>query len=145
MTVRRTQSSVIVDANLHLGDLDDRVYGAIGPEHGVLHRSYRVADAAPELRAAGVDKAVLVQVVDDRRDTDAMLSGADAEARKLPSVIVCANVLRTIFSTDFCTADAHAVADGGAFGLRTRRPPRRRRRLGDRRQRLATAKEAVDG
>lgn len=67
-----------IDAHLHLWDLTVSEYGWLGPEFGPLHASWSAAQAEPELRAAGMDGAILVQAEDSRVDTQFMLDIADA-------------------------------------------------------------------
>ncbi|MET7461438.1 amidohydrolase family protein [Nonomuraea sp. NPDC005501] len=69
---------MIVDAHQHFWDLGTGSYPWLTPEHGVLYRTYRPADLAPELAAAGVDATVLVQAADSYEETDALLALADA-------------------------------------------------------------------
>jgi L-fuconolactonase len=68
---------MIVDAHHHLWDLNSGNYDWITPEHGILNRTYLPEDFEPELRKAGVDKAVTVQAADAAFDTEAMLDAAD--------------------------------------------------------------------
>ena len=51
-----------VDAHHHVWDLSVRDQDWI-PEDSPLRRTFTVADLAPEARAAGVDRTVLVQTV----------------------------------------------------------------------------------
>ena len=67
----------VIDAHLHLWDLSGGGYCWLGPQHGPLHRSFSAQEAEGELRAAGVDAAVLVQAEDSEADTEAMLAVAD--------------------------------------------------------------------
>jgi L-fucono-1,5-lactonase len=69
---------VRVDAHVHVWDL------AVRPqpwtdEFPVLRRSYGFAELAPQLAAAGVDRAVLVQTVADAAETVEFLALAAAE------------------------------------------------------------------
>ena len=67
-----------IDAHLHLWDLDVSEYAWLGPEFGPLYTSWSAEQAEPELRAAGMDGAILVQAEDSRVDTRFMLDNADA-------------------------------------------------------------------
>lgn len=67
---------MIVDSHLHVWDLDRGRYAWLTPEHGELHRSFGPDDAAAELAAAGIDRAVLVQAEDSVRDTTYLLDVA---------------------------------------------------------------------
>ena len=53
-----------VDAHHHLGDLSVRDQDWLtGPALRPLRRNFTLADLAPEARAAGADRTVLVQMV----------------------------------------------------------------------------------
>lgn len=69
-------STDIIDAHLHLWDLDRGGYGWLGPQHGALYRSFSAEDAHAELTASGVTRAILVQADDTAADTDSMLAAA---------------------------------------------------------------------
>lgn len=65
----------IVDAHHHVWDLSVRDQGWItGPELRPLRRNFTVADLAPEARAAGVDRTVLVQTVTVAEETPEFLA-----------------------------------------------------------------------
>lgn len=66
----------VVDAHLHIWDLARSEYAWLAPGHP-LHETFTAEQAEAELRAAGVDRAVLVQAEDSERDTDLMLEAAD--------------------------------------------------------------------
>lgn len=68
----------LLDAHLHVWDLEAGEYAWLTPAAGPLHRSWTPEQAHAELTAAGVDGAVLVQAEDSERDTAAMLALADA-------------------------------------------------------------------
>ena len=70
---------MIVDAHLHLWDLERSEYSWLTPELGPLYATYEPAQAHAELAAAGVDRAVLVQAEDSERDTDLMLEAAERQ------------------------------------------------------------------
>lgn len=59
----------VVDAHLHLWDLEVGAYSWLGPQHGAVHRSHLPAEAERELAVAGVTHAVLVQAEDSSADT----------------------------------------------------------------------------
>jgi L-fuconolactonase len=65
----------VVDAHLHVWDLDRSEYAWLTP--GPLHRTFTPDEARAELEAAGIASAVLVQAEDSERDTDLMLEAAD--------------------------------------------------------------------
>ncbi|NUW35334.1 amidohydrolase family protein [Nonomuraea sp. SMC257] len=69
---------MIVDAHQHFWDLETGSYPWLTPDQGVLYRSYRPADLAPELAVAGVEATVLVQAADSYAETDALLALAEA-------------------------------------------------------------------
>jgi L-fuconolactonase len=62
-----------VDAHHHVWDLSVRDQDWI-PEHSPLRRTFTVADLAPEARAAGVDRTVLVQTVTVPEETPEFLA-----------------------------------------------------------------------
>ncbi len=65
----------IVDAHHHVWDLSVRDQDWItGPELHPLRRNFTVADLAPEARAAGVDRTVLVQTVTVAEETPEFLA-----------------------------------------------------------------------
>lgn len=66
-----------VDSHLHVWDLSRGGYGWLGPQHGVLYRSFTPDEAAGELAAAGVGSAVLVQADNSTADTEYLLAVAD--------------------------------------------------------------------
>lgn len=68
-----------IDAHLHLWDLTVSEYAWLGPQFGPLYASWSAEQAAPELRRAGMDGAILVQAEDSRVDTQFMLDVADAQ------------------------------------------------------------------
>ncbi|OLT17619.1 hydrolase [Pseudonocardia sp. CNS-139] len=68
--------TVLVDAHLHLWDLDRSAYSWISPDLGPLHTTITADRAHAELKAAGVDRAVLVQAEDSVADTGFLLEVA---------------------------------------------------------------------
>jgi len=70
----------VIDAHLHLWDLGVAEYAWLGPEHGALHRTYSAEEAARTLRAAGVERAVVVQAEDSVADTEFLLGAARQHA-----------------------------------------------------------------
>jgi L-fuconolactonase len=69
---------VIIDAHLHVWDLDRARYPWLTPAIGSLHRSIGFDEIAPLLRERGIDGAVLVQASDEAADTAVMLAAAAA-------------------------------------------------------------------
>ncbi|WP_115786802.1 amidohydrolase family protein [Arthrobacter silvisoli] len=67
----------MIDAHLHLWNIDGGGYGWLGPQHGALFRSFGPAEAGHELASSAVRGAVLVQADDTLADTEAMLAVAD--------------------------------------------------------------------
>ena len=67
----------IVDAHLHVWDLERGDYAWITPAHGPLHATITPERARVELDASGVDRAVLVQAEDSLADTAYLLEVAD--------------------------------------------------------------------
>jgi L-fuconolactonase len=70
----------VIDAHLHLWNLDSGGYSWLTPDAGALYATFDAADAAGELARSTVDAAVLVQADDTDADTDAMLRVADENA-----------------------------------------------------------------
>ena len=66
----------MIDAHLHLWDRSGGGYAWITPELGPLYRDFGAEEAEAELRAAGVDGAILVQADDSAADTAFMLDVA---------------------------------------------------------------------
>ena len=67
----------VVDAHLHVWDLEQGDYAWLGPDLGELHRSFLPDEAAHELASAGVSSALLVQAEDSLRETRYLLQVAD--------------------------------------------------------------------
>jgi L-fuconolactonase len=66
----------VVDAHLHIWDLERSEYSWLTPELGPLYATFTPEQAHAELAAAGVAAAVLVQAEDSLRDTELMLEAA---------------------------------------------------------------------
>jgi L-fuconolactonase len=66
----------VVDAHLHIWDLERSDYAWLGTDHP-LRRTFTPEQAHAELQAAGIASAVLVQAEDSARDTELMLEAAD--------------------------------------------------------------------
>lgn len=67
-----------VDAHQHFWNLSRVAYPWLTPNAGPLYRSYEPTELAPRLRAAGIDRTILVQAANSFDDTDAMLAQATA-------------------------------------------------------------------
>lgn len=63
----------LIDTHLHIWDLERGDYPWLGPESGILYRTYAVEDVDAARRVAGVDGAILVQAANNRRDTELMI------------------------------------------------------------------------
>jgi L-fuconolactonase len=74
--VERARGAV-VDAHLHVWDLERSEYAWLTPELGPLYATFTPEQAQAELRAAGIGSAVLVQAEDSERDTELMLEAAE--------------------------------------------------------------------
>lgn len=66
-----------IDAHHHLWNLTEVEYPWLTAELGKLYDTYETEDLAPQLRAAGIDKTVLVQSANSYEDTAYMLKVAD--------------------------------------------------------------------
>jgi L-fuconolactonase len=66
----------VIDAHLHLWDLQRSKYSWITPELGPLHTTITADRAYSELAAVGVERAVLVQAEDSVADTEFLLEVA---------------------------------------------------------------------
>jgi L-fuconolactonase len=71
---------VIVDSHTHLWDLERVAYPWLVPDYGPIHRTFAPDELEPQLRAAGVDRTVLVQAANSFEDTDSMLAHARERA-----------------------------------------------------------------
>jgi L-fuconolactonase len=67
---------LIVDSHQHFWDLERVEYPWLVPAYGPLYRTFAPAELEPQLRAAGVDRTVLVQSANSFEDTDSMLAHA---------------------------------------------------------------------
>jgi L-fuconolactonase len=70
------RARAVVDAHLHIWDLERSEYAWLTPELGPLYATFTPEQAQAELEAAGIASAVLVQAEDSERDTDLMLEAA---------------------------------------------------------------------
>ena len=69
--------AAVVDAHLHVWDLERSEYAWLTPQLGPLYATFTPEQAHGELEAAGIAAAVLVQAEDSERDTDLMLAAAE--------------------------------------------------------------------
>lgn len=68
----------MIDAHLHLWQLDAGWYGWNTPDLGGVHGDSTLAEVAPELERAGVSAAVVVQAADTLAETDWLVALARA-------------------------------------------------------------------
>lgn len=70
----------LTDTHLHVWDLSGGPYGVSYPwlTSGPLHRTHTLEEARPQMAAAGVERAVLVQASDQLAETDELLRVARA-------------------------------------------------------------------
>ena len=69
-----TTAPLRIDAHQHFWDLERGGYAWPTAAEAAIHRTFRPADLAPELAAAGIDRTVLVQAADTLADTDVTLA-----------------------------------------------------------------------
>lgn len=67
---------MIVDCHQHFWDPDKVEYPWLVPAYGPIYRTFTPAELEPQLRAAGIDRTVLVQSANSFEDTDSMLAHA---------------------------------------------------------------------
>lgn len=63
-----------IDTHLHIWNMDKVNYPWLIPEYGPIYRTFELPEVEPQVKAAGIDKCVLVQAADSYEDTDYMLS-----------------------------------------------------------------------
>ena len=66
-----------IDTHQHFWNLDKVEYPWLTSAYGPLYRTYEPPELEPQLKAAGIDRTVLVQAANSYADTDAMLTHAD--------------------------------------------------------------------
>ena len=66
-----------IDTHQHFWNLDNVEYPWLTPDYGPLYRTYEPPELEPQLKAAGIDRTVLVQSANSYADTDAMLAHTD--------------------------------------------------------------------
>jgi L-fuconolactonase len=67
---------VKIDAHHHLWNLEKAAYPWLDPAYGSICRTIEADELEPLIRAAGIDKTVLVQAMDSYEDTASMLQVA---------------------------------------------------------------------
>ena len=81
----------IIDAHLHLWDLDRLHYHWLSPEDTLLYRNVTAAEVEPLLQKCGIDGALLVEAANTSEEIGYMLELA-AEHRWIKGVIGWASV-----------------------------------------------------
>src|SRR5919204_670001 len=71
-----------IDTHQHFWNLHKVEYPWLTPDYGPLYRTYEPPELEPQLKAAGIDRTVLVQSANSYADTDSML----AQAARYPNV-----------------------------------------------------------
>jgi L-fuconolactonase len=71
----------VIDAHLHMWNLERVRYPWLTAEYGPLFRTFEQGELEPQLAVASIDKTVLVQSANSREDTDFMLAVADGWPR----------------------------------------------------------------
>ena len=66
-----------IDAHVQLWNLDEIEYPWLTREYGILNRTYETAEIEPQLRGAGIRKAVLVQSANSYEETAYLLRTSD--------------------------------------------------------------------
>ncbi len=103
----------LIDAHLHMWDLDACAYPWITPAVGILNRTHTIDEVEAERQAAGVTGAVLVQSANSRCDTDLML-GAMATHPWVRGVVGWVDLLKGAAVEEV----AERRAAGGVVGVR---------------------------
>jgi len=67
----------VVDAHHHLWNLTEVEHAWLGPDYGPINRNFEADDLSARLRAAGIDKTVLVQSANNYEGNAYMLKVAD--------------------------------------------------------------------
>lgn len=67
---------MIIDTHQHFWNLDKVSYPWLVPEYGPIYRTFEAPELEPQLKAAGVDKTVIVQSMDSYEDTAYMFDTA---------------------------------------------------------------------
>jgi L-fuconolactonase len=73
----RKEEAMIVDAHQHFWNLKKTDYPWLVPGYGPIYANFFPHDLAPHLKAAGVDRTVLVQAMNSYEDTVSMLTQAE--------------------------------------------------------------------
>ncbi|MCL5996141.1 MAG: amidohydrolase family protein [Chloroflexi bacterium] len=70
-------SAMKIDTHQHFWNLNKVEYPWLTPSAGVIYRTFAPAELAPQLKAAGIDKTVLVQSANNTEDTISMLTQSE--------------------------------------------------------------------
>jgi L-fuconolactonase len=70
-------SPLKIDTHQHFWNVNKVEYRWLTPKAGVIYRTYHPRDLEPLLKAAGIDKTVLVQSANNTEDTISMLTQAE--------------------------------------------------------------------
>lgn len=105
---------MIVDAHLHLWDLERAEYPWLTPSIGPLYRSIGFPEIAPLFDELGIDAAVLVQASDETGDTEVM-TDAMAEHEQVLGIVAWS----PLDEPDRLAQDlARFAGTGGVVGIR---------------------------
>lgn len=66
-----------IDTHHHFWNLSEVEYSWLKPEHGIIYGLFDPAMLEPQVKAAGIDKTVIVQSADSYEDTASMLVNSD--------------------------------------------------------------------
>jgi L-fuconolactonase len=75
--IRKEGLTMKIDTHQHFWDLSEVAYPWLIPAYGVIYDTFTPAQLAPQVKAAGIDKTVLVQSANSYEDTASMLVHAD--------------------------------------------------------------------
>jgi L-fuconolactonase len=66
-----------IDTHQHFWNLSKTEYSWLTPAYGPIYKTFAPQDLEPQLRAAGIDRTVLVQSANSNEDTVSMLTQAE--------------------------------------------------------------------
>ncbi len=69
--------AIKIDTHQHFWNLTEAVYSWLIPAYGPLYRTFEAPELEPQVKAAGIDKTVLVQAANSYEDTAYMLKVSD--------------------------------------------------------------------
>jgi L-fuconolactonase len=67
---------MIIDTHQHFWNMEKVSYPWLVPEYGPIYRTFEAPELEPQLKAAGIDKTVIVQSMDSYEDTNYMFDTA---------------------------------------------------------------------